>query len=87
MPMFGPRLMIRSLRCLFTVLLVVGSVAKLFLDEKLIRREHHQNEGGGGGGPNGATFKHTHIYSGWICTNFKQRGSKRRPNQQNQNQQ
>jgi hypothetical protein len=53
--MIGPKLMIRSLRCLFTVLLIVGSIAKLFLDEKLLRRERHQNEG------TGAALKHTYA--------------------------
>jgi hypothetical protein len=79
--------MIRSLRCLFAVLLVVGSIAKLFLDEKLIRREHNQN--GVGVGPDGVSLKHTDTsVVGMDLHKFQQqRGSKRRPNQQHPNQQ
>jgi hypothetical protein len=60
--------MIRSLRCLFTVFLIVGSIAKLFLDEKALKQQH----------------AHASVV-GMDLQEFQQRrGSKRRPNQHNQ---
>lgn len=88
MPMTGSRLMIRSLRCLFTVLLIVGSIAKLFLDEKLIRRERNENGGGGG-----VTLKQPHEYIGQhpllvdLHEFRQQRGPRRRPKKKHQRQQ
>jgi hypothetical protein len=86
MPMIGPKQTIRSLRSLFTIFLVAGSIAKLFLDEKLIRREYEQN-GGGGDGVSPLKNSYTSVV-GMDLHEFQQQGGpeQRRPQHQDQHQ-